>query len=836
MSVEPSDAIPTRERLDRLVQSDPTAAIVEATVWRDGSPDDFDVQAQASTMIGRALFELGQVDRAMFEMHRAIDLAADAADAVRLPITMSAAAVLAERGAVNEAIAALDRARPAADHDLLGRWESQRAYVFHAAGALIDALECADRADELLRRGDDQLGLMRLVVNRGLIQLQRGQLDAAEVDFEDADRMALAQGLDAARGSIAGNLGVLHGRAQRIRESMAHFERARGFHARVGPTSRAAAVMEIDRAEVMLHAGLVADAVVAATDAARTLERVGNVVGLADAQLVLARAQLAAGQTRSAERTAAAAGRSFDASGRVPMVSHADAVRIEALLHQDIDETEARECIRRATRIIERLERSGWDRVAGELRLALLREGFRLGLIDAVTEHVERLRLGAGSEQRDIALAGWYAEAIAHAAVDDRARALSACVAGLSTVDEIVAEAPSLERRSAAMRLGHHLSGLAIHVAIVDGHAETVLAAAEGTRARALHDELAAERPHLPLTAADADDLRRELSTQLGDRTLVEFTVDRSSIWAVVFDRTGIRLVDVADVRTVLRARDRVLAWLDRAASEPDGPSGGALGAIDTLDQLLIAPLGLGIGDNGVVVVPVGMLHGLPWSGLPSLSSRAFSVAPSARMWLEADRATTPDDGSVALVVGPDTEGAASERDAIVRLRPDARVAVGAAATASTLRSMFEQSDAVHVAAHGRFSSGHPLLSTLTLGDGESTLYDTVPERVRSRLVILSCCEAGAQGISDGAEVLGMAAVMLSRGASAVFAPLSVVRDLECAEFVSEVHGELATGLSIGAATSAVRSRWFADDDLSRWAVAASFTTFGSAAASIRPT
>jgi CHAT domain-containing protein len=122
------------------------------------------------------------------------------------------------------------------------------------------------------------------------------------------------------------------------------------------------------------------------------------------------------------------------------------------------------------------------------------------------------------------------------------------------------------------------------------------------------------------------------------------------------------------------------------------------------------------------------------------------------------------------------------------------------------------------------------LLSTLRLADGEATLHDSVPDRVDTRIVVLSSCEGGAQGTSDGAEVLGLGAVLLVRGAASVVAPLTSVRDLECGEFVAELHAELAAGESVACALAAVRQRWLADDDLSRWAVASAFSCFGSGA------
>jgi hypothetical protein len=250
------------------------------------------------------------------------------------------------------------------------------------------------------------------------------------------------------------------------------------------------------------------------------------------------------------------------------------------------------------------------------------------------------------------------------------------------------------------------------------------------------------------------------------------------------------------------------------------------------VDELLVEPLGLpSLAD--VVIVPVSGTHGIPWSGLPSFAGRAVSLVPNAQLWLEADRRSVGTARTAGLILGPDVAGGDIERSAVEALGLEVSIAAGAGATAATVRSMFASVDVVHVAAHGCFRSDHPLLSTLRLHGGESTLYDTIPDRVASRLVVLSSCEGGAHGSSDGSEVLGLGAVMLARGAASVLAPLTVVRELECADFVADVHAELAGRTPIGAAVARVRQRWLADDDLSRWAVASSFTCFGSDAVTI---
>ena len=112
-------------------------------------------------------------------------------------------------------------------------------------------------------------------------------------------------------------------------------------------------------------------------------------------------------------------------------------------------------------------------------------------------------------------------------------------------------------------------------------------------------------------------------------------------------------------------------------------------------------------------------------------------VVADAQLWLQADRRADDVARTVGLIVGPDVTTAGIEWAAVESLYA---VQIGAAssAVADTVRSMFARLDLVHVAAHGTFRSDHPLLSTLRLRDGESTLYDTVPRVQRG----WSCCPA----------------------------------------------------------------------------------------------
>ena len=52
------------------------------------------------------------------------------------------------------------------------------------------------------------------------------------------------------------------------------------------------------------------------------------------------------------------------------------------------------------------------------------------------------------------------------------------------------------------------------------------------------------------------------------------------------------------------------------------------------------------------MIVPIGALHAVPWSGLPTCAGRPVTVAPSATVWLRAAGRIVPA-GPPVLVAGP---------------------------------------------------------------------------------------------------------------------------------------------------------------------------------------
>ena len=141
-------------------------------------------------------------------------------------------------------------------------------------------------------------------------------------------------------------------------------------------------------------------------------------------------------------------------------------IGLTARLTAERDPERARPLLVAAAEVVGRLRAHGWEAGADELMLVRVRSGVRLGVIDEIRADVDlaprRERSTAGARPRSPV--GTRRRSVGRS-MTDGSGALDACRAGLDILDDIVAEAMTLEQRSAAMRLGHDLSQFAIELA-----------------------------------------------------------------------------------------------------------------------------------------------------------------------------------------------------------------------------------------------------------------------------------------------------------------------------------------------------------------------------------
>ncbi len=241
------------------------------------------------------------------------------------------------------------------------------------------------------------------------------------------------------------------------------------------------------------------------------------------------------------------------------------------------------------------------------------------------------------------------------------------------------------------------------------------------------------------------------------------------------------------------------------------GVMGSLSASLERLDEMLLPP---DIRDGSVIIVPGGSLVHLPWGMLPRLRDRPVTVSRSLTAW-NAGRTHVHGVPRVAAATGPGLELADQEAQAVcgqwgraVRMR----------GTANSVTGALSRHDVVHIAAHGSHRADNPLFSSLRLHGGALFAHELERVSLASSLVVLSACSAGRAHLRPGDEALGLTSSLLAMGVRAVVAPLTDVPDEVACETMAALHSGLASGLDGPSALAAASSHL----------LARSFTWFGS--------
>lgn len=819
------------ERALDLVPADPRRAATQASRALDLARRQGDRAAQSTAYraLGLAARELGDLDGALTALRAAVRVANRAGNnAAAAQAKMSRAFVFLSQGRIRAALRdaesstahlrGVDRARALAQYGL----------ILQRAGHLDHALAVYATALSALRRYRDRLWEARLRNNRGILHLYRGQLRRAKADVTRAEQLYAALQLPRAQAGARWNLGFIEGRRGDIPAALASLDAAaEAFRKADVP----AAALLLDQGEVLLSAGLAAEALDTVSRAVTELSVRRQSADLAEAHLLFARIQLSAGTPASAMASAAAARRSFTRQHRPNWAAIALYVEVHAAWAAG--ERSSR-LLRSALNGAARLERAGWSTTALDIRLLAARIATDLGRLEIAKTQLRIAARARGSAQLDRRARAWYALALLRQQAGDRHGAYSAVSAGLDAAERHRAMLGATELRVQVASQVAELAALGVALAIEQGVAKRVLRSAERHRAATMRtrpvlppaDEAltgllarlrnaAAETEQARLAGAPAqalsrrqraleDTLRRqlrhspgapagtppgpatadELATALGDRVLVEYVGCAGRLFAVV----------LRDGRSVLRAlgpEGPVAAELDslRFAWHRVAAGQGSAAALQAalklarhaavrLDEVLLEPLAPLLDERPLVLVPTGQLQSLPWPMLPRCTDRPLTVAPSAASWLAASAAADrAGRGHVVLVAGPGLPGAAREVATLSSLYPDARVLSGSDATVSATLGALDGAGTAHVAAHGRFREDNPMFSALVLADGPLTVYDLERLNQAPHTIMLAACDSALSPIRPGDEMTGLAAALLAVGASTVVAPVLAIPD-----------------------------------------------------------
>jgi CHAT domain-containing protein/tetratricopeptide (TPR) repeat protein len=250
---------------------------------------------------------------------------------------------------------------------------------------------------------------------------------------------------------------------------------------------------------------------------------------------------------------------------------------------------------------------------------------------------------------------------------------------------------------------------------------------------------------------------------------------------------------------------------------------------LQRLHGLLIQPVHDLIADcQRLVIVPQGVLHGIPFAALhdgqqflvercevvlaPSASAVTFCRQPRVR---RNEHPRNP-----CLVIAHSGDGllpaALEEGETVATLLGGVRL-FEADATVASVRQHIGHADVVHVAAHGHARPDAPLFSHLRLADGQLTALDCLDLQLECELVTLSACETGHAVVAAGDEPIGLTRSLLYAGARSVIQSLWRVDDEATRRLMCDMYARLRGGAGRAQALRAAQRSFLttADDSAS---------------------
>lgn len=785
-------------------------------------PDALDLCEQARSAVAVGRFA---VARRLLARAARLDPTAD----TRVRLAVVGLYLDAETDRPDEALRAgwqlLDTVADDISTETVGRLWSQLALLLTITGDHVNAIKASLEAETRLDAAPELR--CRVLINRGNLHLQRGDVPAAIADLALGAELAAETGMEVDRAKTEHNLGYALMLAGDLIGALRRMESAGAV---LNPISEVLhAVDEQDRAEVLLAAGR-------PTEAAHALEAAATAYGSrrlrrmqADCELALART-LQRDQPQQARGVARRAARRFRAGGRELPALRADALALRAEVATG---SRRRALVDELTDLAEVLRRHRHRHEAALLEMDAARMEIRLGRLEQAMERLRRTRPRSG-ERIELQLARYEVRAAAATAADQGGRARRHVRAGLAALHDWQSSFGSLDLQSSLVGHGRDLAIAGMESALADGDPALVYEWAERTRALTNRvapvlppndPELAADLTELRLAGEDAS-RRDELVRRIRDRSwygsggggVTEPAVleqvraaladdhaallgpirVRGSLATLVLTEAGARVLPGPSTGDLQRMLGRLVADLDMAATEMSGPFAESIkGSLDDglrkMSEQLITPALDLIGDRRVVLTPSGSLSGTPWGMLEGMRGRPLTVAPSATRWLQL-RGAGAVEGRVALVAGPGVPRGDEEVLRAAGHWTSPTVILGRDADSTQVAKAVTDCRLLHLAGHGRHSHENPLFSAVQLADGPWFGYDIDQLPLIPELVVLSACELGRFSTRSGEETIGMTAAWLHAGArSVVSSPALVADDVAC-EVLARWHQLIAAG------------------------------------------
>ncbi|WP_406462754.1 CHAT domain-containing tetratricopeptide repeat protein [Streptomyces sp. NBC_01622] len=865
-----ADGDPVLELLP-MVFAAPSEALAGAREVLDGDPTPFQASV-AHHVIGIWQRDFGDLRLALKHLRRARDLAVRAESADREADVLGTLGVaLVHAGRTRQGLAAFERGIARGSGQTRARVLFRRAYVWWVLGRHQEALDDVRRAIPVLRQTDDVIWTARALTLRATVHLALGAVDRADADFTAAERLWETTGQEHDKADAVESRGLAAFRSGDIPVALRLLDEAEEMYAKLTtPTF----MLTIRRCEVLLSAGLAAEALAQADTAVGLLDGIGGQsTRKAELLLVAARAARLADDAPTAIARAAVAVRLFAAQRRTWWQTHAQLVLIEARLAAG---RASGRLVADAAAVAGRLAAFG-SPSAPEAALLAGRIALALGWTADAERH---LAVAARSRRAGPPLArmtGWAAQALRAEAAGSGRGVLEACRRGLDVLDDHRTTLGASELRARATAQGAELAALAQRASLDSGGPRRLLAWSERWRATALStpparppadpvllsgltafreiaaraEEARMEGHPVPALEREQRRLEREIRSRtlhmrgdapgegerfdptrllerLGDGRLVELAVVDGRVHALLCGQGRVRRFAAGLLAEAMAEAEHVQAGLRRLAhpgAEARLPVVEAAGR--RLEELLLGEAAGHLGSGPVVVVPPGRLHRVPWALLPSLRERVFSVSPSAGSWLRALDTRPPPGGRHVLVRGPGLATGGAEVPDLAGRYGRPTVLEHDDAEVPRVLAELDGATLAHIAAHGTFRADSPLFSSLGMADGPLIVHDFERLARSPYRIILSSCDTARLASVGADELLGLVTALLPLGTAGVVASSAPVNDAAVVPLMLALHKGLSTGLSLAEALRDARAALPGDavHQATGWA----FTAFGAA-------
>ncbi|WP_194924829.1 CHAT domain-containing protein [Catenulispora pinisilvae] len=489
------------EALDQVL-AQPAAGRATAESVLAANNDD-EAAAIALRAVGLSWKENGDLARAARSLRRAIAVAEAAGAPYRAAeARMSLVVILADRGSTDAALAEAALAAAVLTGADSARLDVNLGLVLMRLGRATEALATFDRAQPVLRAAGDARWEALLLNTRAVLHIQVGNYREASANLLRGEKLTRREGYRLLNAMIHLNLGYLARLTGNLPEALDRLDSAAVLYAEHG---KRGTNLFADRADMLLAAGLVAEARSTIVSSIAEQEGSGFRYNLAEAHLMHARTALADGDPDAATAAARTARGMF---GRQRRGAWADLARHVEVSARFASGERSPALLRVAIEVGDRMAVAKWPVTPLEARLLAGRVAIGLGRQEQARSLFEQVARHRNRGVAEIRVLAWHAHAL-HALSTGRPSAAERAVrAGLRVHAENNAVLGATDLRAHAAVRGEELAKLGLRLALQRGDARAVLRWAETWRAASLR-----RRPVRPpddeQLAADLAELRR---------------------------------------------------------------------------------------------------------------------------------------------------------------------------------------------------------------------------------------------------------------------------------------------------------------------------------------